>query len=43
MVSSVLEPGGKLYSGISDLGSVDYVILYFQLRLPRIGIVYQRL
>ena len=40
MVSSVLEPGGKLYGRMSDLGSVDYVILYFQLRLPRTGIVH---
>jgi hypothetical protein len=40
MVGSVLEPGGKLCGGMSDLGSVDHVILYFQLRLPRAGIVH---
>jgi hypothetical protein len=40
MVGSVLELGGKLYGGMSDLGSVDHVILYFQLRLPRAGIVH---
>jgi len=40
MVGSVLELGGKLCGGISDLGSVDHVILYFQLRLPRAGIVH---
>jgi len=36
----VLEPRGKLYSRMSDLRLVDHVILYFQLRLPRAGIVH---
>ena len=40
MVGSVLEPGGKLCSRVSDLGSVDHVILYFQLRLPHAGIMH---
>ena len=40
MVGSILEPRGKLYGGMSDLGSVDHVILHFQLRLPRTGIVH---
>ena len=43
MVGSVLELRGKLYSRMSNLHSVNYIILYFQLRLPRIGIVHQRL
>jgi len=40
MVGSIMELGGKLYGGISDLGLVNHVILYFQLRLPRAGIVH---
>jgi hypothetical protein len=39
MVGSVLELRGKLCGGISDLRSVDHVILYFQLRLPYTGIM----
>ena len=40
MIGFDLELGGKLYSQISDLRSVDHVIFYFQLRLPGAGIVH---